>query len=427
MKTSASSAKSQLIDQASDQHAPRLLLQLLRQHFHLVGIDPGFSVMDGEEAQLLRLEVGRELLQDRYELDADGAFQRLVDAYAEGDDERLLRHVLRAHEMLCSLVDPAGWTGRARARLVEAAEGPLLASELGKDLIDLLGRRLAAMRQRCAAALDLVTRLEHFPKYVEQLRDLSQALKHWEKVLTDEGPDALAEEMKYLELPKLPPIKSDVPGKDVAKAAIDAVRKEVKDGGWRDTLRFTADQWRDGVRLVAAARPGLPRPRRAVRHPLPPRRRTQARQVDFSDLERFALEVLRDPRRPDAPLPSPTARAYHRQFKHVLVDEYQDINELQDAILSLLSHECGDAARAQPLLRRRREAEHLPLPAGRAGAVPRARERLYRRRPRGRRAGDRPPGEFPQPGAAAGGDQRRLRAADDPRGGRHRVRRDRTD
>src|SRR5207237_651524 len=55
--------------------------------------------------------------------------------------------------------------------------------------------------------------------------------------------------------------------------------------------------------------------------------------------ERYALLVLRDPKR-ESLSPSSAARAYHRQFKHVLVDEYQDINELQDAILSLVSHEC---------------------------------------------------------------------------------------
>jgi ATP-dependent helicase/nuclease subunit A len=39
------------------------------------------------------------------------------------------------------------------------------------------------------------------------------------------------------------------------------------------------------------------------------------------------------------------ARGYHRQFQHVLVDEYQDINEVQDAILNLVSREClGDGA-----------------------------------------------------------------------------------
>ena len=77
-----------------------------------MGLDPAFTVMDAEEARLLRLEVARELLQDRYELDNDGSFQRLVDAYAEGNDERLLRHVLHAHELLGSLVDPQAWLSR---------------------------------------------------------------------------------------------------------------------------------------------------------------------------------------------------------------------------------------------------------------------------------------------------------------------------
>ena len=102
-----------LIDQAQVSTLHSFCARLLRQHFHLVGLDPAFSVMDAEEARLLRLEVGRELLQDRYELDSDGSFQRLVDAYAEGDDERLLRHVLHAHELLGSLVDPQAWLSRA--------------------------------------------------------------------------------------------------------------------------------------------------------------------------------------------------------------------------------------------------------------------------------------------------------------------------
>ena len=64
-----------------------------------------------------------------------------------------------------------------------------------------------------------------------------------------------------------------------------------------------------------------------------------SRVVDFSDLERLALQVLIDGD-PASRRPSAAARAFHDRFKHVLVDEYQDINELQDTILSLLSREC---------------------------------------------------------------------------------------
>src|SRR3954468_11230293 len=88
--------------------------RVLRQHFHLIGLDPAFTLLDPEEAKLLRTEVARELFEDRYELDDNGTFQRFVDAYGDGDDERLVRLVIRARELLTSLVDPVGWIDHAR-------------------------------------------------------------------------------------------------------------------------------------------------------------------------------------------------------------------------------------------------------------------------------------------------------------------------
>src|SRR3954468_15250423 len=69
--------------------------RVLRQHFHLVGIDPTFSVLDGEEAKLLRNETARQLIADRFELDDDGSFECFVDAYGDGDDDRLVRLIVQ--------------------------------------------------------------------------------------------------------------------------------------------------------------------------------------------------------------------------------------------------------------------------------------------------------------------------------------------
>lgn len=60
--------------------------------------------------------------------------------------------------------------------------------------------------------------------------------------------------------------------------------------------------------------------------------------VDFSDLEQFALRLLRD----DA---TGVARHCRAHFTHVCVDEYQDINAAQDAILRLVSGEGASANR----------------------------------------------------------------------------------
>src|SRR4051794_37713929 len=70
-----------LLDRAAIGTLHGFCSRLLRQHFHLVGLDPAFSVLDADEARLLRGEIARQLMADRFELDEGGSFQRLVDAY----------------------------------------------------------------------------------------------------------------------------------------------------------------------------------------------------------------------------------------------------------------------------------------------------------------------------------------------------------
>src|SRR4051812_48589896 len=65
-----------LLDAASVSTLHGFCSRLLRQHFHLVGLDPAFAVLDGDEAKLLRFDVARQLFADRYELDHSDEFRR---------------------------------------------------------------------------------------------------------------------------------------------------------------------------------------------------------------------------------------------------------------------------------------------------------------------------------------------------------------
>src|SRR5699024_4058051 len=52
-------------------------------------------------------------------------------------------------------------------------------------------------------------------------------------------------------------------------------------------------------------------------------------EMDFNDYEHFALDIL-------TANDSEIALSYQRQFKEVMIDEYQDINRVQEAIIQLL-------------------------------------------------------------------------------------------
>lgn len=68
--------------------------------------------------------------------------------------------------------------------------------------------------------------------------------------------------------------------------------------------------------------------------------------LDFADLEHYCLQLLVDESSStDHPQPSTVAKQFQQQFTEVLVDEYQDINLVQETILSLLSDQEGKGNR----------------------------------------------------------------------------------
>jgi ATP-dependent helicase/nuclease subunit A len=321
-----------VVDRANISTLHGFCARVLRQHFHLLGLDPNFAIMDGDEAKLLRLEVARDLFAQRFDREEGSEdFRRFVDCYGDGDDERLVELVIGTHEMLSSVADPAWWRQWAMDRLTEAIERPLGETELGQEYGRSVGQELVAVRRLCETAVSELEKLKNFAVYVEHLRELWTVINHWISVFESHGMDGLVDVAGEVVLPRLPAVSSKIEGKEAAKARVDAVAKAMKDGGWRQCLRFTEREWKEGLRETL--------PHAEIFLTLVEefgdfyaKAKEAERALDFSDLERLTLKILRGP--------SAVALAYHKQFKHVLVDEYQDINEVQDEILTLLSTEC---------------------------------------------------------------------------------------
>jgi ATP-dependent helicase/nuclease subunit A len=310
--------------------------RLLRQNFNLAGLDPQFVILDGDEAALLRLETATDMFHRRYEIDESGDFQRLIDAYGDGDDQKLIGQVVAAHNLLCSLVDPTGWIADARRRIEESAHGPLEKTEMGKELLKQIDEALDGLSRSCVEAHKSISRMPRvFSGYVAQLEEMGQFLGHCKAVLRDNGLDMQVSEWRDFAaaMPPAPRIPSDVPGKELAKSLLDGVKDSIREGNLAELLEQDCRQWQTGMAelaphaqiflsLVADFGGAYDAAKRS------------ARRLDFADLERLTLQILcKSPELVDS---------LHRQFRHVLVDEYQDINEIQDAILSRVSREYAD-------------------------------------------------------------------------------------
>src|SRR5262249_51367303 len=121
-------------------------------------------------------------------------------------------------------------------------------TELGREYARTIRRHLEAIRAQCADAGKAVKQLKYFPFYVDDLRALYKTITHWIKVLDSHGLEGLIEEAGMVEFPRLPAVSNDVPGKEAAKSRVDEVRDAVKNGPWRQCLRFSSEQWNEGLK-----------------------------------------------------------------------------------------------------------------------------------------------------------------------------------
>ncbi len=350
MRTRIEKALRARVDPLGEEADPRLLRQLtlldrtsigtlhsfctsvLREHFQAIGLDPSFTLLDEDQARLLRLETARTMFSEKYDGEDSAAFHRLVDNYGDGEDEPLLEQMLSTYDLLCSVVDQDGWRKTAIARLEEAAKLPLAKSQLGKSLIEQLTQTMATLLEDAQHAMTRLSRMGRFPMYVEYVGELLATLREWNRALGKGSYSALADAVRGWKTPKAPSVSNDIPGKDAARALVDSIRIPMGPKSFLGTtLKFTETEWKESVDTTIVPARMFLKLVEEFRERFTSEKSKQ-HWLDFNDLERLTMKVLEGP--------SLAARMYHKRFDHVLVDEYQDINEVQDRILFLVSKEC---------------------------------------------------------------------------------------
>lgn len=330
----------QMLPKASIGTLSSFCSQLVRRHFHRVGVDPAFGVIDEDQARLLKRDTVRALIEDQFADDDNAAFVQMLDEQFDGNDERLKTAVLYLHSFLTSVPDPQKWREEARARLIEAAGGPLRETALGGLLTQTVSDALtdvpmlieAAERAADAATDPKLAKLAEFTRWwAGYARSIHQ--------MATSGRLADAAALLAEKQPAKPPVSTKLPGRDALSDPVESLRDAFKNKTVAALLKFTEAEWQTGIASTISSTNVLLDLAEAFadRYAV---EKDRIRSLDFADLERHALTLLRDTHGQ----PTEVARDQQRRFAHVLVDESQDINELQDTLLRLLSRESSAAA-----------------------------------------------------------------------------------
>ena len=125
-------------------------LSVIRDHFHVIGIDPGFRIAEEGELRLLRQDVLDELLEACYD-EGTEEFLDFVERFGTGRNDRKIEEIiLKLYEYSRSYPQPEKWLGSC----VKAYETPG-SGELAHRAAERVCRRAGDIRKLLEHALKI--------------------------------------------------------------------------------------------------------------------------------------------------------------------------------------------------------------------------------------------------------------------------------
>lgn len=305
---------------------------ILREYAFRLDISTDFRIAEENECQELMYQSLNEVLESAYtEKIHDTAFRTFVDTQGLGRDDRQVPEiVLQVHSSALCHLDPEKWYNwcldSAKIDGLTDAGETVWGSYLIADLKEYIQLQIDAL-QHCIAAASDVPGME---KPVSLLSATVNSLKSLHDCKTwDEIVDYPTIEYGTLTF------KKDVKGTQLAEQ-IKAIRNTCKEG-LSKKLRTFSDHSVTVLQHLsesAIASQGLIDLARdfGFRYN---KRKQMRRVLDFSDIEQRMLDLLWGKNRSSLTV---TAEEIGNRFREIMVDEYQDSNEVQDAIFSALTY-----------------------------------------------------------------------------------------
>ena len=308
---------------------------IIRENCHLLGIAPGFRVLEEERAQAMKAAALDRVLEQAYAgIETDARFRLLADTLGAGrDDSRLQRTLLRLLDRLRSHPYPEDWAAQQRSALkaegltdaLDTVWGQELASGIRADADWWAGALEGALARIHDA--DERIRKAYGPAFAEGaalLRDFSRALSEgWDKGVS----------LLPLRFPRLSALR----GYD--DEALQGAVKAVWDGAKKAAAGFADELGGPSAAQLADLRAAAPAMERLLELTLELDRAYRAEKdrrgvLDFSDLEHYAVLLLAEK---GSNAPTPAALELSGRYREIMVDEYQDVNAMQELIFRAVS------------------------------------------------------------------------------------------
>ena len=305
---------------------------LLRENASLAGISPAFRILEEERAERLRTAALERVLERCYE-EGEKDFLQLADTVGAGrNDSRLSEQILKLHDGIQSHEEPLDWI-RSQAALLQTSSADFAATLWGGELMQ-EGKKTVSFwadeMERCLAAMGQAEKIR--AAYGASFEETALELRHLCAAF-DDGWDAVRNCLP-IPFPRISGIKNnpDPILSEQLKSRRDACKKAM------EKLQKVFDQTSESelmnLNSTAPSMSALLNLAEKLENEFQDAKR-RINGLDFNDLEHRALKLLRT----SDGKPTELAKSVASRYTEIMVDEYQDVSRVQDALFSAVSRE----------------------------------------------------------------------------------------
>ncbi|MCR5703810.1 MAG: helicase-exonuclease AddAB subunit AddA [Eubacterium sp.] len=313
--------------------------RVVKEHFEQIEMDPNYRIGDEVELEMMKADIIEELLEECFE-EADPDFMNLAEQYTSSKmTDGIGKLINQLYKAAIGQYNPEAWIQNCCKIYEVESEADLEETELYqhfiayykellKDLLEQLVRAEKSLREygeeKGANTIVYMEDLIRLALTKGQYKGIQEALKPFETTIT-----------LKMDKKKVPEdVKNQISG---LKAKVVAIcRDEMINGSFEQEIGdILADiqNSRSTVKMIQKLTEEFMKRFRE--------KKLEEGVIDFTDQAHLALRILNDRDEEGNLHPSEVARNMAGQFREIMIDEYQDSNYIQEAILSAVSNGQG--------------------------------------------------------------------------------------
>lgn len=290
--------------------------RVVTRHYHIAELSPQVRTMDETEAAALKAEV-MDTLMTELATDSKESYRLLLESF--GSESSLIQSLNKLFAFLQAQPDPEGW-------IRDAGEN----CDKYERFLHIRDVLLAGAKEDVSEACHQLERVrdELEPEYGKVISGIDTTLLAVRGALLQTDAEYYAQSINAVAFPRLTYPRGT---EDFIKVPVKDARDELKRLILAQASLFVKDGgqlWQEQLELSPATKALTAAMLRFME--LYSMEKREKAVMDFDDLEHHCLTILAD---------SSVADEYRKRYRHIVVDEYQDSNRVQEAILTRVKRE----------------------------------------------------------------------------------------